>query len=59
LAWGEPALSILDVRNRDAFNYERITGAMPLLKIWYFKVEAVLIAAHKSLFTKAWPQKAK
>ncbi|MEL6778823.1 MAG: rhodanese-like domain-containing protein [Cyanobacteria bacterium J06597_16] len=30
LNWGEPALSIVDVRDRDAFNYERITGAMPM-----------------------------
>ncbi len=28
LEWGEPALSILDVRDREAFNYERITGAI-------------------------------
>ncbi len=31
LEWGEPALSILDVRDREAFNYERITGAMPMM----------------------------
>ncbi len=30
LDWGEPALSILDVRDRDAFNQERITGAMAM-----------------------------
>ncbi len=30
LDWGEPALSILDVRDRQAFNEERITGAMPM-----------------------------
>ena len=30
LDWGEPALSILDVRDRTAFNEERITGAMPM-----------------------------
>lgn len=30
LEWGEPALSILDVRDRTAFNEERITGAMPM-----------------------------
>ncbi len=30
LDWGEPALSILDVRDRTAFNHERITGAMPM-----------------------------
>jgi rhodanese-related sulfurtransferase len=30
LDWGEPALSILDVRDRSAFNEERITGAMPM-----------------------------
>ncbi len=30
LEWGEPALSILDVRDRQAFNEERITGAMPM-----------------------------
>jgi rhodanese-related sulfurtransferase len=28
LEWGEPALSILDVRDRPAFNYERITGSV-------------------------------
>jgi rhodanese-related sulfurtransferase len=32
LEWGEPALTIIDVRDRDAFNHERITGSisMPL-----------------------------
>jgi rhodanese-related sulfurtransferase len=30
LDWDEPALSILDVRDRTAFNEERITGAMPM-----------------------------
>jgi rhodanese-related sulfurtransferase len=30
LEWGEPALSILDVRDREEFNRERITGAMPM-----------------------------
>lgn len=32
LDWGEPALTIVDVRNREVFNISRITGAisMPL-----------------------------
>lgn len=32
LDWGEPALTIIDVRSREAFNTSRITGAisMPL-----------------------------
>lgn len=30
LEWGEPALTILDVRDRDLFNQEHITGAMPM-----------------------------
>lgn len=30
LEWGEPALSILDVRDRDAFNQERIMGAIAM-----------------------------
>jgi rhodanese-related sulfurtransferase len=30
LDWGEPGLTILDLRDREAFNYERITGAMPM-----------------------------
>jgi rhodanese-related sulfurtransferase len=32
LDWGEPALTIIDVRSRDAFNNSRLTGAisMPL-----------------------------
>jgi rhodanese-related sulfurtransferase len=30
LDWGEPALTIIDVRNRDAFNISHITGAVPL-----------------------------
>lgn len=30
LDWGEPALTILDVRDRSAYNYERITGALPM-----------------------------
>ncbi|WP_017721976.1 rhodanese-like domain-containing protein [Kamptonema formosum] len=29
LEWGEPALTILDVRSRTAFNEDRILGAMP------------------------------
>ncbi len=30
LEWGEPALTIIDVRDRDSFNKEHITGAMPM-----------------------------
>lgn len=30
LNWGEPALTIIDVRDREAFNKERITGAVPM-----------------------------
>ena len=30
LNWGEPALTIIDVRSREAFNEERITGAIPI-----------------------------
>lgn len=30
LDWGEPAFSLVDVRDRQEFNYERITGAMPM-----------------------------
>lgn len=30
LEWGEPALTILDVRDREAFNRIHITGAMPM-----------------------------
>lgn len=30
LNWGEPALTIIDVRSREEFNNERITGAMPM-----------------------------
>ncbi|MEL6471158.1 MAG: rhodanese-like domain-containing protein [Cyanobacteria bacterium J06623_4] len=30
LDWGEPALTILDVRDREAFNRERIMGAMTM-----------------------------
>ncbi|MGF1570828.1 MAG: rhodanese-like domain-containing protein [Nodosilinea sp.] len=30
LSWGEPALTILDVRERAAFNQERIMGAVPM-----------------------------
>ncbi len=29
LDWGEPALTIIDVRDRDAFNTSHITGAVP------------------------------
>lgn len=32
LNWGEPALTILDTRDREAFNQERITGALPMAK---------------------------
>lgn len=30
LDWGEPALTIVDVRNRDAFNASRIMGAIAM-----------------------------
>lgn len=30
LDWGEPALTIIDVRDREAFNSERILGAIPM-----------------------------
>jgi rhodanese-related sulfurtransferase len=30
LEWGEPALTILDVRDRESFNEGHITGAMPM-----------------------------
>ena len=30
LDWGEPALTIIDVRDRDAFNQERIMGAIAM-----------------------------
>ena len=30
LNWGEPGLTIVDVRDREAFNNERITGAVPI-----------------------------
>lgn len=30
LNWGEPGLTIIDVRGREAFNNERITGAVPM-----------------------------
>ncbi len=30
LDWGEPALTIIDVRDRDAFNNSHITGAVSL-----------------------------
>lgn len=32
LNWGEPALTIIDIRDRQAFNNERITGAISLPK---------------------------
>lgn len=30
LDWGEPALTIIDIRSRDAFNAGRITGAISM-----------------------------
>ncbi|NEQ33466.1 MAG: rhodanese-like domain-containing protein [Leptolyngbya sp. SIO4C5] len=30
LDWGEPGLTIIDVRERSAYNKERITGAIPM-----------------------------
>lgn len=30
LDWGEPAMTIIDVRNRDAFNISHITGAVSI-----------------------------
>ncbi len=30
LEWGEPGLTIIDVRDRESFNYERITGAITM-----------------------------
>ena len=39
LEWAEPALSILDIRDREAFNQGRITGAisMPMEQLAEFK----------------------
>ena len=30
LDWGEPGLTIIDIRDRDAYNQERIMGAIPM-----------------------------
>ena len=30
LEWGEPALTIIDVRDRETYNRKRITGAVPM-----------------------------
>lgn len=30
LEWGEPALTIIDVRDRETYNRKRITGAIPM-----------------------------
>ena len=30
LDWGEPALTIIDVRDRDQFNFSHIQGAIPM-----------------------------
>ncbi len=30
LDWGEPALTIVDIRNRDEFNHSHITGAISI-----------------------------
>ena len=30
LEWGEPALTIVDVRDRETYNRKRITGAIPM-----------------------------
>ena len=43
LEWGEPALTILDVRNREAFNVGRITGAITM------PMEHLLDTAQQSL----------
>lgn len=43
LDWGEPALTILDVRSRDAFNAKRIMGAVSM------PAESVVESASDSL----------
>jgi rhodanese-related sulfurtransferase len=30
LEWGQPAFTIIDVRDRHTYNYNRITGAIPI-----------------------------
>ncbi|MDP5338472.1 MAG: rhodanese-like domain-containing protein [Nodularia sp. (in: cyanobacteria)] len=30
LEWGQPAFTIIDVRDRHTYNYNRITGAIPM-----------------------------
>lgn len=43
LDWGEPALTVIDVRTRDAFNSSHITGAIPM------PLEELVISASASL----------
>jgi rhodanese-related sulfurtransferase len=43
LDWGEPALTIIDVRSREAFNTNRITGAISM------PAEEVVMRAEASL----------
>jgi rhodanese-related sulfurtransferase len=48
LEWGEPALSIVDVRDRDRFNRGRIMGAMsmPLSELGHYIEQSALEPKH-------------
>lgn len=50
LDWGEPALSIVDVRDRESFNNERIMGAMPMPMDRLLEVAKTAFEAERDVF---------
>lgn len=50
LDWGEPALTIMDVRDRDAFNQERIMGAIFIPEGEIVSIAKQSMAAERSIY---------
>ncbi len=50
LKWGEPALTILDVRDRESFNDERIMGAVYLPKDDFISMAKQSMAPERSIY---------
>lgn len=50
LKWGEPALTILDIRDRESFNNERIMGAVFLPKDDFISMAKQSMAPERSIY---------
>jgi rhodanese-related sulfurtransferase len=50
LDWGEPALTIIDVRSRDEFNANRITGAISIPAIELVVRATVSLEAERDIY---------